>query len=158
MPILAKAAFSGIAILIILTLVLLLVLTLIFPSTPPQGIGPAPGAKFRNFVDIFAYLYFCSMCVAGFVSGFLVNRWQRVDVSHPHTWPWHSLISGFIIGISGPFLWFVVLFPSPVKSVFINEIIRSLCYGFVCALTGVFGYYVAVYKHRRRSIEKEPYP
>jgi len=157
----AKATLLSIIILIILTIVFFFsvepVIDILFPPTPPPTGISIFGPNIQITLNTLAILYFLSVCFASSISGFLMGRWGR----ETGMYAWQSFISGFIIGILGPLLFFLVeevrvfliAFISQRILFFTNESITVLIFSLFSGLIGVLGYYMASRKYRQQIAE-----
>jgi hypothetical protein len=154
--VLLKVTSAGIIVLVTLIIVDVLILSLALQSKTSQNPTMLyPGLEMlARFRESFTALYFLSTCTASFLSGYLLKRWGVETGS----WVWQSLVSGFIVGASFPFLLifdkiqvFSFLFVFPHDLLFAKEL-TFVFYGFFMALMGLLGYYVASRTYRRRIL------
>jgi hypothetical protein len=157
---LAKTTLIGIMLLIILLIVSFIISGLIvdiffLPGPPVLGGGLENIGKSTL---TFTVLYVLSTCIAGLISGFLIRYWREEG-----TRAWHSLFSGFIIGISIPGILsvigmssaFLFLFVFSDQLFFVNEAITVFVYSLISALVGLLGYYLAERKYNQPVLSNQ---
>jgi hypothetical protein len=160
-----KATLIGIVTLIIsigLGVVLIFLILPIVNPTPPlcseklvdgcvreSGFW-APNALHNvfEFLVSFICLYFLSICIASFTSGFYIQRWTKHIVSSV----FYSFTSCLIIGIIGPVLFLGHLVIAPYAELYerLSWIMIILAFGLLGGISGLIGYMVGYYANRRK--------
>jgi len=140
----AKCVGIGIAVFVISVGISILISGPIVDYTfPPRK--PMPGflifpANSGNQLVLFLWLFVFSLCTTGFISGFILGRWQYDTESKILL----GGLSGFIVGASGPFL-LAVFTLSPFM------LIVGIIFGIPAFIFGIVGYIVGRAYERRSS-------